>query len=220
MKKVSKTIRLSDQAYDIIKESILTGKLSAGDTLPEERYARQLGISRTPFRDTLSRLAAEGLIYQNSGTPAVVAEFTKDKSEEYMEIRSVLEVYNLEKVLPKISNDILKQLKENLIEQQDAINQNNYSEFMKYDKEFHSIFIDLNDNSELKNVVNKYNNDLSRAFLLLSSTVPSSAEEALEEHHEILSAIEERNFIGAKNKMIIHLNNVERRFLKYYKSQN
>lgn len=220
MKKVSKTIRLSDQAYDIIKESILTGKLSAGDTLPEERYAKQLGISRTPFRDTLSRLAAEGLIYQRSGAPAVVAEFTKNKSEEYMEIRSVLEVYNLEKVLPKISNDILKQLKENLIQQQEAINQNNYSEFMKYDKEFHSIFIDLNDNSELQNVVNKYNNDISRSFLLLSSTVPASAEEALEEHNEIVSAIEEKNFIGAKNKMIIHLNNVESRFLKYYKNQN
>ena len=219
MKKVSKTIRLSDQAYDIIKESILTGKLSAGDTLPEERYAKQLGISRTPFRDTLSRLAAEGLIYQRSGAPAVVAEFTKDKSEEYMEIRSVLEVYNLEKVLPKINESKLKQLKENLINQQDAIMQNNYSEFMKFDKEFHSIFIDLNDNQELQNVVNKYNNDLSRAFLLLSSTVPSSAEEALQEHHEILDAIEKRNFIGAKNKMIIHLNNVESRFLKYYKSQ-
>lgn len=219
MKKVSKTIRLSDQAYDIIKESILTGKLSAGDTLPEERYAKQLGISRTPFRDTLSRLAAEGLIYQRSGAPAVVAEFTKDKSEEYMEIRSVLEVYNLEKVLPKINDSKLKQLKENLINQQDAIMQNNYSEFMKFDKEFHSIFIDLNDNQELQNVVNKYNNDLSRAFLLLSSTVPSSAEEALQEHHEILDAIEKRNFIGAKNKMIIHLNNVESRFLKYYKSQ-
>lgn len=220
MKKVSKTIRLSDQAYDIIKESILTGRLSAGDTLPEERYAKQLGISRTPFRDTLSRLAAEGLIYQRSGAPAVVAEFTKDKSEEYMELRSVLEVYNLEKVLPKINKDILKQLKENLVQQQEAINQNNYSEFMKYDKEFHSIFIDLNDNIELQNVVNKYNNDISRAFLLLSSTVPASAEEALEEHNEILSAIEEKNFIGAKNKMIIHLNNVERRFLKYYKNQN
>ena len=219
MKKVSKTIRLSDQAYDIIKESILTGKLSAGDTLPEERYAKQLGISRTPFRDTLSRLAAEGLIYQRSGAPAVVAEFTKDKSEEYMEIRSVLEVYNLEKVLPKINDSKFKQLKENLINQQDAIMQNNYSEFMKFDKEFHSIFIDLNDNQELQNVVNKYNNDLSRAFLLLSSTVPSSAEEALQEHHEILDAIEKRNFIGAKNKMIIHLNNVESRFLKYYKSQ-
>lgn len=219
MKKVSKTIRLSDQAYDIIKESILTGKLSAGDTLPEERYAKQLGISRTPFRDTLSRLAAEGLIYQRSGAPAVVAEFTKDKSEEYMEIRSVLEVYNLEKVLPKINDSKLKQLKENLINQQDAIMQNNYSEFMKFDKEFHSIFIDLNDNQEMQNVVNKYNNDLSRAFLLLSSTVPSSAEEALQEHHEILDAIEKRNFIGAKNKMIIHLNNVESRFLKYYKSQ-
>lgn len=219
MKKVSKTIRLSDQAYDIIKESILTGKLSAGDTLPEERYAKQLGISRTPFRDTLSRLAAEGLIYQRSGAPAVVAEFTKDKSEEYMEIRSVLEVYNLEKVLPKINESKLKQLKENLINQQDAIMQNNFSEFMKFDKEFHSIFIDLNDNQELQNVVNKYNNDLSRAFLLLSSTVPSSAEKALQEHHEILDAIEKRNFIGAKNKMIIHLNNVESRFLKYYKSQ-
>lgn len=216
MKKVNKTIRLSDQAYEIIKESILTGQLRPGDTLPEERYAKNLGISRTPFRDTLSRLAAEGLIIQKSSAPAVVAEFTREVSKEYMELRHVLEVYNLEKVLPKITDDILNELKENLIYQDSAIQNNHYSDFMKYDKEFHSIFIHLNDNSELQKIVNKYNNDISRAFLILSKTVPESAKEALDEHNEIIEAIEDKNFIVAKNKMIIHLSNVEQRFMKYY----
>lgn len=220
MKKINKTIRLSDQAYEIIKESILTGELAAGDTLPEERYANQLGISRTPFRDTLARLAAEGLVIQKSGAPAVVAEFTKEMSLEYMELRYVLEVYNLEKVLPKVDEGIIRRLRENVDLQKDAIKRNSYSDFMARDREFHSIFIDLNDNNELQKVASRYNNDVSRAFLLLSSTVPTSANEALEEHREILNAIEQKDYIGAKNKLIIHLSKVEQRFMRYYENQN
>lgn len=219
MKKINRTVRLSDQAYDIIKESILTGELSAGDALPEERYAKQLGISRTPFRDTLARLAAEGLVVQQSGAPAVVAEFTKDKSLEFLELRYVLEVYNLEKVMPKVDEALIRQLRDNLEHQKAAVEANNYSKFMAYDREFHTIFIDLNHNSELKKVVERYNNDLSRAFLLLSSTVPDSAAEALAEHRDILTAIEGRDHIGARNKMILHLNNVEQRFMKFYENQ-
>ncbi|MCD2138766.1 GntR family transcriptional regulator [Salinicoccus halitifaciens] len=220
MKKINKTVRLSDQAYDIIKESILTGELAAGDTLPEERYATQLGISRTPFRDTLARLAAEGLVIQKSGAPAVVAEFTKEMSLEYMELRYVLEVYNLEKVLPKVDEEIIYSLRENVDQQKDAISRNSYSDFMARDREFHSIFIDLNNNSELQKVAHKYNNDVSRAFLLLSSTVPTSATEALEEHCEILNAIEQKDYVGAKNKLLIHLSKVEQRFMRYYENQD
>ncbi|CAM4237925.1 GntR family transcriptional regulator [Lacicoccus alkaliphilus] len=219
MKKIHRTVRLSDQAYDIIKASILTGELSAGDALPEERYARQLGISRTPFRDTLARLAAEGLVVQQSGAPAVVAEFTKDKSLEFLELRYVLEVYNLEKVLPKVDDAVISLLRDNLAQQAAAIKADNYSDFMTYDRAFHAIFIDLNPNEELKKVVERYNNDLSRAFLLLSSTVPASAGDALSEHRDILTAIEDKSHITARNKMILHLSNVEQRFMKFYENQ-
>ncbi|MFB9860751.1 GntR family transcriptional regulator [Salinicoccus siamensis] len=216
MKKIPKSSRLSDQAFEILKESILTGELRAGDPLPEEKYSKQLGISRTPFRDTLMRLASEGLIIQRTGAPAVVADFTKEMSLEYMELRNLLEVYNIEKTVMKIDSGMIRNLKENLELQKQAIENNRYAEFMRLDKEFHLSLVSVNTNTEIRNLLQKINDDLSRSFLILSKTVPESAEEAHKEHIEILKAIELQDIVLAKNKMLIHLSNVEKRFLNYY----
>ncbi|WP_271398703.1 GntR family transcriptional regulator [Salinicoccus roseus] len=219
MKKINKSSRLSDQAFEILKESILVGELKGGDPLPEEKYSKQLGISRTPFRDTLTRLASEGLIIQRNGAPAVVADFTKEMSLEHMELRNILEVYNIEKVLLKIDSKMLESLKKNLEMQERAIEENRYSEFMQLDKEFHLSLVSINANNEIKKIIQRVNDDLSRAFLILSKTVPQSAQEAQEEHGEIIKAIEMRDTVLAKNKMIVHLNNVEKRFLNYYQAK-
>ncbi|WP_342387801.1 GntR family transcriptional regulator [Salinicoccus bachuensis] len=219
MKKINKSSRLSDQAFEILKESILVGELKGGDPLPEEKYSKQLGISRTPFRDTLTRLASEGLIIQRNGAPAVVADFTKEMSLEHMELRNILEVYNIEKVLLKIDCEMLEALKRNLEMQERAIEENRYSEFMRLDKEFHLSLVSINTNNEIKKIVQRVNDDLSRAFLILSKTVPQSAKEAQEEHGEIIKAIEMQDTVLAKNKMIVHLNNVEKRFLNYYQAK-
>ncbi|MFD2830602.1 GntR family transcriptional regulator [Corticicoccus populi] len=217
MKKIAKTHTLADQAFSIIKESILTGELGPGEALPEEKYSKQLGISRTPFRDTLLRLASEGLIIQKTGSPAVVADFTKIKSLEYMELRHLVEVYNIEKIVHKIDDETLKTLEENLSRQYHAISRNDYSDFMTLDKEFHLTLIKLNDNEEMRALAEKVNTGISRAFLILSKTVPQSAKEAYEEHTAVLDTLKKHDHIQAKNKMIVHLSNVEKRFLNYYK---
>lgn len=55
MKKIIQRETLADQAYRIIKESITNGKLKAKKALPEEKLAKDLGISRTPLRDAFLR---------------------------------------------------------------------------------------------------------------------------------------------------------------------
>lgn len=216
MRKIPKSTRLSDQAYEILKESILLGELRAGDSLPEEKYSKQLGISRTPFRDTLARLASEGLIIQRSGAPAIVATFTKEMSLEHMELRNLLEVYNMEKMIMKMDEPLIEKLKVNLKSQKEAIDNNRYAEFMRYDKDFHLLLTLPNTNSEFKKMIEKLNADLSRAFLILSKTVPQSAADAYDEHCEIIKAIEKQDAVLSRNKMMVHLNNVEKRFLEYY----
>lgn len=216
MKKITKSTSLSDQAFEILKESILIGELKGGEPLPEEKYSKQLGISRTPLRDTLTRLASEGLIIQRSGAPAVVSSFTKEKSLDYMELRKLLEVNNIEKMILRIDNQLIERLKETLSLQKEAIDNNHYADFMRFDKEFHLTLVSQNPNSEFRKWVEKLNADLSRSFLILSRTAKQSAPKAYEEHCEIVSAIESKDSILAKNRMIAHLNSVEQRFLEYY----
>lgn len=216
MKRIKRAESLADQAFDILKSSILNGDLQSGETLPEEKYAKQLGISRTPFRDTLTRLANEGLIIQRAGAPAVVAEFTKEMSVETMELRNLLEVYNIEKIIHQIGDETLNRLSSNLSAQLEAIDQDDYVVFMALDKEFHLMLISLNPNGELRKLTERLNTDVSRAFLILSKTAAGSAREAYTEHAAIYDALKTDDTASAKDKMLVHLNNVESRFLRYY----
>ena len=215
MEKIKQSGTLADQAYKIIKKAIINGKLKENELLPEEKLAKNLGISRTPLRDALNRLSVEGLVVQQTGRPGE-ASFTKEKSLEYLELRSLLEVYNIEKTISKFDDGLIKKLKENLDEQMAAFERGNYHDFIELDREFHLLLASRNNNSELKETIHRLNTGINRAFLILSSTLPASAKDAYHEHKEIVEALEDQDVVLARNKMIVHLNNVEKRFLAYY----
>lgn len=216
MKKIKQGVTLADQAYETIKEAIVHGKLKDGELLPEEKLAEELGISRTPLRSALSRLSVEGLVILERGRPAQVSSFTKKQSLEYLEVRSLLEVYNIEKIISKINPAFIEQLEKNVAQQLDAIKQDNYHKFMDLDRDFHLMLSSKNENKELKDIIHRMNTGTNRAFLILSKTVPDSAMDAYEEHLEIIEALENKDVALARSKMIVHMNNVEKRFLNYY----
>lgn len=216
MEKIRQNGTLADQAYNLLKKGIIVGQLKGGESLPEEKIAKDLGISRTPLRDALNRLVVEGLVIQGKGRPSIVASFTKEHSLEYMELRSLLEVNNVEKIISKIDAAFLLLLRNNLAEQLDAIERDNYQDFIELDRAFHLLLASPNKNNEFKQMIHRLNTGVNRAFLILSSTIPTSAKGAYEEHLEIVDALEKRDVRLARNKIIVHLDNVEKRFLSYY----
>ena len=107
-------------------------------------------------------------------------------------------------------------VKDNVTELLDAIKRDNYNDFIELDREFHLLLASRNNNSELRNIIHRMNTGINRAFLILSKTVPKSAKEAYQEPMEIIEALENQDVVLARSKMIVHMNNVEKRFLTYY----
>lgn len=217
LEKVKASTSLAEQAYSLIKTAIMSGKLAPEIELPEERLAADLGVSRTPLREAIRRLAAEGLVVLNKGKPATVATFTKEDSLDFMELRSVLEIYNIGKVVFVEDPVFIHELEENLTRQMDAIKEDDYQEFIDYDREFHLILASENDNSKIREMIHQVNSGVNRAFLMLSNTVHMSAMGAYEEHQRIVEAIKLKDVDLATKEMTIHLKNIEERFLYYYK---
>lgn len=207
---------LADQAFNSIKDAIIAGKLAQQEELPEEKLATDLGISRTPIREALKRLAAEGLVQMNKAKPATVATFTKDNALHYMEIRKLLEIHNIEKNADRLSEGVLYELSKNLEGQLEAIESNDYNSFMDYDRAFHLQLANIGDNVKLADLISQMNTGVNRAFLFLSNTLPVSAKDAYMEHVKIVQALEKQEKDLAKQLMIVHLGNVETRFLNYY----
>lgn len=219
MQKILKKATLAEQAYEAVKEMILTGELQPGQELPEEKLAAELGISRTPLREALKRLAVDALIDIRKTRPAIVAEFTHEDVKEIMEIRRILEIHSLGYMSKADQRRVVGELRPILAEQLNAINQEDFISFMDKDQEFHNILYQAVPNRRLKEMIHTINSGGSRAFLFLSDTINDSATEAYHEHAAILQELEEGNLEKAKEKMEIHLTNIENRLLKYIKRE-
>jgi DNA-binding GntR family transcriptional regulator len=80
-----------DQVYGVIRERILTGDLPRGARVHQEDVAADLGVSRTPVREALRRLAAEGLIEMRTNRGARVTDLQRDDMRQPYEARLVVE---------------------------------------------------------------------------------------------------------------------------------
>jgi DNA-binding GntR family transcriptional regulator len=85
-------LRASDRAYLTLRGEILDADLRAGTVLAEVEQSQRLGVSRTPLREALGRLAAEGLVSTHSGRGVVVTDVSAENVTELFEVREALEV--------------------------------------------------------------------------------------------------------------------------------
>jgi len=111
--KLKKT-NLSEQAYRLLTERILNGEYPAGTRLTEEALAGEFGVSRTPMREALRRLTAEGLI---EPLPRRGLRVTSPDDAEIAELflcRSLIEPRVLAEALPRIPKEEIKSLLDRL----------------------------------------------------------------------------------------------------------
>ena len=85
-------MRASDRAYGVLRDEIVEWRLTPGTVLAEVEQAERLGVSRTPVREALARLVAEGLVVAQAGRGLVVSELSTDNLRELFELRQALEV--------------------------------------------------------------------------------------------------------------------------------
>jgi DNA-binding GntR family transcriptional regulator len=92
------TIKLSGrqsrarEVYEALREAILDGSLGSGERLVEDQIAAMASVSRTPVREAIRRLEAEGLVQDSgSGAVAVAMGLTADALSDLSEVRETLE---------------------------------------------------------------------------------------------------------------------------------
>jgi DNA-binding GntR family transcriptional regulator len=78
------------ELYEALRDAILDGKLTSGERLVEEQIAAMASVSRTPVREAIRRLEADGLV-EDSGSGAVAVTLTPDALAEMCEVREAME---------------------------------------------------------------------------------------------------------------------------------
>ncbi|MBT2597767.1 GntR family transcriptional regulator [Arthrobacter sp. ISL-72] len=84
-------MRASDRAYAALRDDIIEWRLLPGTVLAEVEQSERLGVSRTPLREALGRLTAEGLTTTAGSRGVVVTDISLDDIDELFELRETLE---------------------------------------------------------------------------------------------------------------------------------
>lgn len=210
--KLSQPESLADRAYLEIKQAIIQSKFLPGELLPEEAVASMLGISRTPIRKAVARLHYEGLVELENGKVARVARITEKDLQHFMSLRQHLETFAAEQAVPYVTDAFIDHLKQLMTEQKQAIEEQNWNQFIEIDFRFHHAIAEITENPKLADFIGQINNNLHR-YLTLTGTLSQSAEEAYEEHLAIIRSLQERDAAKAKAAMLDHLQHVHQRSL-------
>src|SRR5688572_19350509 len=108
--------RATDEAYEAMRQAILSHVFKPGERLQDEEISQKLGVSLTPVRHALQQLAREGLIETHPRSGTCVSSVSAEDIEETFEIRCALECLAAERAISRNGDEQLQHLRV-LIEQ-------------------------------------------------------------------------------------------------------
>ena len=180
---------LEESVYLTLEEEILSGKLKKGDSLTETSLSSRLGVSRTPLRAALHRLAEEGLIEVVPNRGAVVVGIGDEELVDIYKIRIRLEGLASAEATKRINEEDLKRLRDSVELSEFYITKQDAEHLKELDSEFHSIIYRASGNRLLSKTLTELHRNI-QFYRKRSLSAGDRLEKSVMEHKEILAAIE------------------------------
>jgi DNA-binding GntR family transcriptional regulator len=161
-----RSLSVRQKAYLHIQRGVASGQLKAGKAISEVELAKELGSSRTPIREAIGQLIAEGLLEQSPTGGTLVVQLKREDIVELYELREALEVYEVGKIvrmgLRPEDADYLQNLVNDFLELKNELNAsgartldaNQMNRFISHDLSFHAMLMGMAQNSRIQKVVN------------------------------------------------------------------
>jgi DNA-binding GntR family transcriptional regulator len=143
---MSNSTTLSNKAYDLIEEMIVTLKLKPGSIISEGELMREIGIGRTPVREALLRLASEHLVETLPRKGIIVSEINITDQLALLETRRALERIIVSKAARRATAEQRKKLSEYADTIESASKQGDLNSFIHIDHEFDQIMAEAGRN--------------------------------------------------------------------------
>ncbi len=176
-----------DGVYRVLRAAILDGTVPPGGQLREAHIAADLGISRSPLREALTRLEEEGLVVKIPFRGAFVAEVSAEEVAEIATIRLLVEPYAGQLAAEALRGPERATLTRTIEDLNRATNENDIPASIDAHLRFHRLFYDLSGHSILQSLWNGWESKL-RLYLSVDHRTYSDLHELAVEH-ETLAAV-------------------------------
>jgi DNA-binding GntR family transcriptional regulator len=179
---------LDQLAYDAIKEAILSFQLAPGQSIVESDLAKQLGMSKTPVRDAISRLEKEGLVVKIAYKGAFISDVSRESVQEIYQLRAVLEGLAASLATPNMDVKDRQYTQQLIQDEIAALNSNDIPNASRINRLFHDLLIEKSGNQWLKVVLANLDDHLQR-YRMLSYFQQGRLKKSIREHQRVLDAI-------------------------------
>ena len=192
--------RLADQIAGVLREQMLTGTLNPGNPIHERETAEALGVSRTPLREAILILEAEGLVETSPARSPIVADPSLDELTDLLVVLAHLEALAGELACTKASDEDLAEIRKFYQWMVDHNDGPDTVAYFKTDMAFHRAIVEATGNQPLIKTHQQYNARLWRARYM-SSRSRMGRIETMRDHGDIIAALEARD--GARTASVL-----------------
>jgi DNA-binding GntR family transcriptional regulator len=212
----------SDRVYVHAKAAILARHYAPHDLLTEGELAEAVGVSRTPVREALLRLQAEGLVRLLPKRGALVLPVTADEVADVLETRRLIEAYAVRKAVAVAGREVTERLALDLDRMRVALRARDVREYAEADRDFHDAIVSATGNQILTALYRSLR-DRQLRMGVVNLLDDSGAVHAagvtrmkvnIADHEAILAALENRSVRAAESAVTAHLDRAEQQLTR------
>ena len=198
-----------------IERLINVGELGPGDKLTEAALAERLGVSRGPVREAFRVLEEAGLVQLEKNRGVFVRQVPLDEALEIFDLRAMIEAHVGATLASKASEQQLQHLKKLVLQMEQAVKVVDETTYYRLNIEFHEFMVFCTGNKKLISMYRKLTQELS-LFRRRNFSDHDLLVTSVDEHRDILEAIESRNATKASEALQGHVLKSRERTLQNY----
>jgi DNA-binding GntR family transcriptional regulator len=182
----------SDVATELLRNAIIDGTLPPGKRLKEEELARSLGISRTPVREALAMLQAEGLVDAPPNRGAMVRSHSADELDDLYQLRALLEGHAARRAAARATDELIAALWASCERFDHLVAKGEVTELVQENLAFHSLILEAAGSARLEGIVRMIT-DLPLVYRSYIWYSPEQRKISLHYHQQITRALDSRD---------------------------
>ncbi len=202
-----KHLRLAAQVFETIKEEIISGALAPNAQISEADLSERLGVSRTPVREALIKLAEDGLVKIVPQVGSFVAPISIESVNEAQFIREHLECALIVEATKRIDAPAVRRLRDNLEAQVRAAREEDWERFYVLDEAMHGILAGAAGHPTAWRMIQQSKAHMDRVRHV-SFRMPDHMAKLIAQHHAIVAAVTGGDAAVAQETLRDHLREI------------
>jgi DNA-binding GntR family transcriptional regulator len=218
---------LKDLVYDYLRKNMEDGVFKPGDLIDEKNLSNKLKISRTPVREALILLQAEGFVTILPRRRMFVNELKLQDIEDIYQLLGALEGAAAAGAVEKMTDEDLKKLEDMTMKMRRALEEGDFETYGNYNWEIHDLFLKINGNRILRRIVTLHKKriysfpHILKKKEILQREIPQWDAQTMEYHEKMVELCKKKDKDGLRELIRDYHWSFEKRrpiLLAYYQS--